>query len=186
LLYERHNFLDADGRSLGVIITRSILGNVFHDAHLSNKHDKMKASGMCEHLSLSRADMEHVRLRRKTERETDVGIILEPGSRLKDGDVLVDSKEKFIVVRQLPEKVVSVKINEKKRSRVLELSAAVGHVIGNRHRPISINDNTISFPVMAASELEVFRKLFPARGIALEIEDQVFRPIGVTSHTHEH
>ena len=62
-----------------------------------------------------------------------------------------------IVVEQLPEKIISVKLKTKKMTDVMVL---LGHIIGNRHRPISIQGDEISFPIQADSEKEIFTKLF--------------------------
>ncbi|TLY06189.1 MAG: hypothetical protein E6K92_00005 [Thaumarchaeota archaeon] len=59
----------------------------------------------------------------------------------------------------------------------------VGHTIGNRHRPIAVDHDTISFPIQAESELDTFRKLLPA-GVKLKLKEEVFLPAGEV-HTHE-
>jgi urease accessory protein UreE len=178
---------------VAITTVHSVLGNVFHDRRLSNKCKRMKAAGACESLPVSRAEMERLRLMRKTDRGTEVGIVLEPGNKLEHGDVLLDDGKKFIVVEQTPEKVVSVRIKEKDPDKIARLSALVGHAIGNRHRPIAVDDDeeedgggSIAFPVMTDSELELFRKLLPAGKIELKIETRVFQPTEGAAHTHEH
>lgn len=131
---------------------------------------RAKASGTYENLSLSRLEMDRSRIRRKTDRGTDVGLILESGDRLHHGDVLWAVK--FIVVRQLPEKVISLNLG-KRNSRSIRLAALIGHAVGNRHRPIAVSGNTISFPVIDASEVETFRKGLP-NGIKFRLSEQVF------------
>ncbi|MGH9991325.1 MAG: urease accessory protein UreE [Nitrososphaera sp.] len=171
---------------MAVIIVNSVLGNIFHDEHLLKKYRKMIAARKCEMLPLSRVDMEHLRLKRKTDRGTNVGVILEPGAKLGDGDVLLDTRDKFIVVKQLPEKVISVSIQEKDAHRIAEVSAIVGHIIGNRHRPIAVSDNTITFPISADSELDVFSKLLPWDNVELKLEEKVFQPSGAIISDHAH
>jgi len=146
----------------------------------------MMAADKCERLPLSRIDMEHVRLKRKTDRGTEVGIVLERGAKLSDGDVLLDTKDKFIVVKQKAEKVISVKIREKDSRRMAEVSAIVGHIIGNRHRPMAVSDSMIVFPVSAESELDVFSKLLPWDNVELKLEERVFQPSGAIISDHEH
>jgi urease accessory protein len=127
-------------------------------------------------------EIERHRLRRRTDGETDVGLVLEPGRRLHHGDVLA-AKEKFIVVEQLPEKVVSISINKNDFEKMVSLAALVGHTIGNRHRPIAVDHSTVSFPIQAESEVETFRKLLPT-GVKLKVKEQVFLPAG-EAHNHE-
>ena len=142
----------------------------------------MEATGNCERLLISRMEMEKFRLRRKTDRGTDLGIVLEPGSRLHHGDVLVLTKDRLVLVEQLPEKVVSIRIGISRNG--IGMAALVGHAIGNRHRPIAINRTTISFPVQAAAEVALFQELLP-HDVKLRFEEQIFHPSG-EFHSHEH
>lgn len=155
-----------------------VCGNIFHDEKLESV-DKSSL----EHLKISRGELEKNRLRRETDQGTDVGIILEPGVRLYNGDVLEDDG-KMILVEQMPEKVLAVSFSEAQNP---ELRILIGHIIGNRHRPIAIHDGIVSFPIQSDSELEVFEKLFAdvIDKIQLKIEEKIF-----ISHTgadvHEH
>ena len=159
----------------------SVAGNIA-DKRLAGKYRRAKAAGKCERLLVSRMEMERLRLRRRTDRGTDIGLVLEPGSRLHHGDLLA-AREKFIVVEQLPEKVVSIRIEKDSMEKMVGLAALIGHVIGNRHRPIAVDHDTISFPVLAESEVDTFRKLLPA-GVKMKITQQVFMPAG-EAHAHE-
>lgn len=160
------------------------MGNVFSDTSIASKYRRTKSAGNSENLYLARVEMERVRLRRKTDKGTDVALVMEPGTSLQHGDVLLEDRDKFIVVMQLPEKVMRVRITEKSKSRLAEAWALVGHAIGNRHRPISVEDGAISFPVMGESELATFEQLFAGHNIKLGIEEKVFFPIGSTGGTH--
>lgn len=174
---------------LTVLVVKSVLGNIFRDGRLARKYQRLKVANMCESLDLSRSEMERPRLKRRTDKGTDMGILLEPGSKIENGDVLWDRKDRIIVANQRAEKVLSFSIREPKRERVIELSALIGHAIGNRHRPIAISDDgKISFPVMAESEVQTFSKLIPDGRIESRIEERIFRPstmIAVDQH-HGH
>ena len=155
-----------------------ICGNIFRDKKLESV-DKSSL----EHLKISREELEKNRLRRKTDQGTDVGIILESGVRLYNGDVLEDNG-KMILVEQIPEKVLTVSFSEAQNA---ELQILVGHIIGNRHRPIAIHDGIVSFPIQSDSELEVFEKLFAdvIDKIQLKIEEKIFSPhTGADVHEH--
>lgn len=157
----------------------SIAGNIFQN----NKFKSLK-DGNFERLKVSRIELEKNRIRRETNTGTDVGLILDPGTTLQNGDVLVEG-QKTIVVEQLPEKVIALRI--KKEVNPTELLVLIGHIIGNRHRPFSIKNGVIFFPIQADSELEVFQRLFSEiiSEIELSIENQVFRPHS-GANVHEH
>ena len=164
-----------------MLTVTSVAGNIFADSRMAEKYRRAKAAGTGERLLVSRMEMERLRLRRRTDGETEIGLVLEPGSRLHHGDVL--AAEKFIVVEQLPEKVVSISISKNDFEKMVGLAALVGHTIGNRHRPIAVDHGTISFPIQAESEVDTFRRLLPA-GVKLKLKEEVFLPAGEV-HTHE-
>ncbi len=89
-----------------------------------------------------------------------------------------------IVVEQLPEKIITVRLKNKKMTDVMLL---LGHIIGNRHRPISIKDDEVSFPIQADSEKDVFTKLFQniINHIEMTVEEKIFFPhSGADVHEH--
>jgi len=161
-----------------VLEVNSPVGNIF----LDEEFDDLK-SGNFEKLRISRMELEKRILRRKTDRGTDIGLNLDPGVKLRHGDVIKNGDMK-IVVEQLPEKIITVRLKNKEMTEVMVL---LGHIIGNRHRPVSIKSNEISFPIQADSEKEVFTKLFQSiiDHIEMTVEEQIF-----SSHSgadiHEH
>ncbi len=156
----------------------SPVGNIF----LDEGFDDLK-NGNFEKLKISRMELEKRILRRKTDHGTDVGLNLEPGVKLRHGDIIKNGDTK-IVVEQLPEKIITVRLKNKKMTEVMVL---LGHIIGNRHRPISIQGDEISFPIQADSEKEVFTKLFQSiiNHIDMTIEERIFSPqSGADVHEH--
>ena len=165
-----------------MLIVNTILGNIYKDDQLAKKIEDSKKQGKFRRLLLSRIEMEKTRLRKKTDDGFDIGFVLEPGTKLQHGDVISESDE-TILIEQLPEKTLTVKFKENRK----DLFLLVGHIIGNRHRPISIRNETISFPIHDDSEMELFERLFHEiiHEIDLSIDEQCF-----ISHTsmdvHEH
>lgn len=160
----------------------SISGNISVDPVLEKKFQTLNKKGKCEILKLTRTELEKNRMRKNTDNGTDVGILLDDGVKLHHGDVL-ESEDKFILVEQMPEKVLAIRLT----SANSELPVLVGHIIGNRHRPISIDNDYVLFPIQADSELEVFKGLFSdiLDNLEIEIQERVFVPHKDMS-THEH
>jgi urease accessory protein len=154
------------------------IGNIFYDkgfAELKNRN--------LEKLLVSRMDLEKRILRRKTDRGTDIGLKLELGVKIHHGDIIKNG-DKVIVIEQLPEKVISVRLKIKGTNVVMVL---LGHIIGNRHRPISIQKEEILFPIQTDSEKEVFIKLFHniIDHIDITVKEQIFSPhSGADVHEH--
>ena len=157
-----------------MIEVNSPIGNIFDEGFEQNQN--------YEKLKVSRIELDKKILRRKTDHGTDVGLNLNPGVRLRHGDI-INNKGKKIVVEQLPEKIISVKIKTKSNDVIVLL----GHIIGNRHRPISIHNNEVLFPIQADSEEEIFTKLFHSiiNHIEMKIENRIFLPhSGADVHGH--
>jgi len=165
-----------------MLIVNTILGNIYKDDQLAKKIEDSKKQGKFRRLLLSRIEMEKSRLRKKTDDGFDIGFVLEPGTKLQHGDVISESDE-TILIEQLPEKILTVKFKENRK----DLFLLVGHIIGNRHRPISIRNETISFPIHDDSELELFERLFHEviHEIDLSIDEQCFIP-HTSMDVHEH
>jgi urease accessory protein len=164
----------------------SIVGNVYHDKKLRDIFNQKDSIGNCERLKISRLETEKKRFRQKTDQGTDVGLILDSNMRLRHGDVIVSNSKKFIIIEQLPEKVLTIRL-KKNTSNLIEVAVMLGHIIGNRHKPILIDNDLISFPIQSDSEVEIFKKLFNdiMSNFDLTIKQQIFQPqLGL--HLHEH
>ena len=152
----------------------SILGNIFKDTNLEY--------ASFEKLIISRIDLEKRILRKKTNLGTDVGINLNSSTKLQHGDIIGNHETK-IIVEQMPEKVISVKLKENDE----RIAILLGHIIGNRHRPIAIKDKMILFPIQEDSELEIFERLLKEiiEHIELKIKEEIFLP-HTSADVHEH
>ena len=157
-----------------MIIINSILGNIFKGENLEKEN--------FEKLIISRIDLEKRILRKKTDLGTDIGINLDSGIKLQHGDIIGNNETK-IIVEQIPEKVISVKLKENNEN----IAILLGHIIGNRHRPIAIKNKMILFPIQEDSELEIFQRLFKEiiDHIELKIEEEIFLP-HTSADVHEH
>lgn len=170
-----------------MLTINSIIGNIFQDPHLGDKFKKLSSTEKCEKIRISRIELEKNRFRRKTDKGTDVGIAIESDMKLHNGDVLLDELDKFVIIEQMPEKVISISVKGDlyNAKRILPI---IGHIIGNRHRPIQINDDgTIYFPIMAESEMETFSHLFGdlVNHMDINIQERIFEPEnGVNVHEH--
>ena len=168
---------------LSVLKITKISGNIFDD-ELQKGFETLDKQGKCERLKITRQELEKTRLRKNTDKGTDVGISFNYNTKLNHGDVLI-SEDRFILVEQIPEKVISIKI--KQNSNQTELLVLLGHIIGNRHRPIAIDKQTILFPIQADSELDLFKSLFSeiTEHLEMKVEERVFVPRkGMGVHEH--
>ena len=162
----------------------AITGNIFNNKKLMTRFKQMESLKKCERLKISRLEMERSRIRKKTDLGTDIGLSLDSGVRLHHGDVIM-SNLKFIIIEQLAEKVLSIKIKKLKKKPIKLVT--LGHTIGNRHKPIRITGDAIVFPIQSDSEVEIFEKLLSdiIDQIDLKVEEQIFKPQhGMYIHEH--
>lgn len=169
-----------------MLLINSIVGNIFQDPFLRDKFKKLSTE-KCERIKISRIELEKNRFRRNTDKGTDVGVALESDKKLHNGDVLLDEIDKFIIVEQMPEKVISINVRGD-LNMIKKIMPVVGHIIGNRHRPIQIDDEgIIYFPVMAESEIETFSHLFGnlVNHMDINMQERIFEPED-SLNVHEH
>lgn len=166
----------------------SVLGNINNDKKLKDKYDEMTSRKVCETIKISRLESQRVRMRKISDKDTDVALTLPPGTRLRHGDVIIITENKMVVVGIEPEEVIMIEIRDNiHEDDIVEVPVRVGHTIGNLHRPIKLEGNKIYFPIQADTELEMFKKLFEPINEHLEIKKttMVFEPEDGTE-IHEH
>lgn len=144
-------------------MVESVAGNIHHD--LGKEYELMSRKGAVERLTISRMESERVRMRKATDKGTDVALTLAGGSRLRHGDVLVRG-ERMIVVEIEPEKVAVVRLKDARTA------ALIGHAVGNLHRPIKIQGDYVYFPIQSDDEISLIQKQM-AHVSGLKISSQV-------------
>ena len=162
-----------------MIIIDSVIGNINNDKKLNEKYDEMSSKNCCERIKISRLESQRARMRKCSDRGTDLALILPPGIGLKHGDVIILTDNKMVIVEIEPENVLMIEIKENiHEDDVLEVPVRVGHTIGNLHRPIKIERHKIYFPIQADTEVEMFKKLFEPVNEHLDIKKRlmVFEP----------
>jgi urease accessory protein len=140
-----------------------------------------------EVVRISRIEAERIRMRKTSDKGNDVAIELPQNSRLKDGDVLLSTADKMIVVEIKPEMVAVVSLKNMENIHLFKVAVRIGHTIGNLHRPIRLEDNKIFVPIQGDSELDLLRKLLGPIGESVEVSSTniVFEPEEGTN-VHEH
>jgi urease accessory protein len=171
-----------------LITIDSIIGNINKNITLNEKYKEMSYKKVCEVVKISRLESQRVRMRKTSNKGTDIALILPQGTHLRHGDVIMVTEEKMVIVEMEPENVAVIEIKDNVRNHdIIEIPVRVGHTIGNLHRPLKLEGNKIYFPIQADSELEIFKKLFAPIAEHLEINrtKMVFEPQEGTE-IHEH
>ena len=162
-----------------MIIIDSVIGNINNDKKLNEKYDEMSSKNCCERIKMSRLESQRSRMRKRSDRGTDLALTFPPGTRLKHGDVIILTENKMVIVEIEAEDVLMIEFKENiQGDDNIEVPLRVGHTIGNLHRPIKLERRKIYFPIQAETEIEMFKKLFESIYEHLDIKKRimVFEP----------
>jgi urease accessory protein len=165
-----------------------IIGNINSDLHFKYKYQDMLKSDHVERIEITRLESERSRIRKVSDKGTDLVLTMIPGSHINDGDVLLLTEEKMVIAKRVSENVAIISLKENiSADQLFETAIKIGHTIGNMHRPIKIANGKIYFPIQAQSEIELFQKLFSNLRYNLDIKSEniIFEPqLGYDVHGH--
>jgi len=188
-----------------MLTVTTIVGNIKNDPNLHQKYNESLKTNTLETITIQRSETEKVRMRKVTDKETDVGFVLPSRTRLKDGDVVFLNDTKMIIIKLTPELVAILNFNKHidthNSDHVVEsdtnhhddnhnftkVAIKVGHTIGNLHRPLKIDKDDIIFPIQTPDEVNLFLKLLSDSKDRVEIrtETLIFEPdLGFDIHGH--
>lgn len=148
-----------------MLIVERPLGNRHEDPQLEKRCEAAEHQGRLETLLLRLDVAQRRRLRMLTDAGTDVGISLQEGDRLKDGDVLLDEEAGRIVVVALEaEQVVSFALDPSLTADDAYASGVkLGHLLGMQHWnfrwiegrcTVAVSDRRMVEPVLRAHPVE--------------------------------
>ena len=167
------------------------IGNIYLDNDINKKIQKHASLNSLEEVVIHRSDSEKIRMRRTTNKGTDIAITLEPGSYLRDGDVLFVDNDKAIIIKLAPEDVAILSFDKSssvpKNEDYLELGLKIGHVIGNLHRPLKFQDSKVIIPIHSPDEINLLKKLLLSlmQYVTITYDKIVFEPdSGFDVHEH--
>ena len=171
-----------------MIHINKIIGNINSDSDLHERYQTMMKNDKVEKIQISRLEADRTRVRKLSNKGTDLALTMEPSSHINDGDVVLLTEQKMIIAKRESENVVIISLNDDISSQqILEIAIKLGHIIGNMHRPIRVTNNKVYFPIQSDSEIELFKKLFHnfRQNIDLKNENIVFEPdLGYDIHGH--
>lgn len=159
-----------------------IIGNVFENPELAKEFESNIQNENYKTVSILRYDLEKTRLKQKASDGTQIGISLDDGTKMTHGDVFYGNDVK-VLIQQIPEQTISVRF----AGLEPKLLVLIGHIIGNLHRPVSLEGDSISFPIHDKGEIDLFRTLFRdfVDKIEITLEEKIFQP-HKSMNVHEH
>ena len=176
----------------------TVIGNIKKDPQLHQKYEESVKKNTVENVVIARSETEKVRMRKVSDKETDIGFILPSRTHLKDGDVVFLDETKMIVIKLSHELVATLNLkknhlhNHHKHEddnddELTNVAIKVGHTIGNLHRPLKIENRDIIFPIQSPDEINLFLRMLSDLKDYIEIrsEQLIFEPDqGFDIHAH--
>ncbi len=186
----------------------TIIGNIKKDPQLHQKYEESVKKNTVENVIIQRSETEKVRMRKVSDKETDIGFILPSRTHLKDGDVVFLDDTKMILIKLSPELVAILNIKnhlhnhdhdhkhehdhdhkheQTNDNELTNVAIKIGHTIGNLHRPLKIENRDIIFPIQSPDEINLFLRLLSDLKDYIEIrsEQLIFEPDqGFDIHAH--
>lgn len=171
-----------------MILIDKIMGNINSDSHLKEKYRDMLKSDNVEKIEITRLESERTRIRKVSNKGTDLALTMTRGFHINDGDVVLLTDDKMVIAKRIPEHVAEISLKGNiSTEQILETAIKLGHTIGNMHRPIKITNNKIYFPIQSESEIELFQKLLSnlIDNIDIKSDNIIFEPeSGYDIHGH--
>lgn len=165
-----------------------IIGNIHSDSDLKNKYQEMIKTGLVEKIEINRLESDRARIRKISDKGTDLALTLIPGYHINNGDVVMLTEEKMVIANRTPENVAMISLKGiMSEDQLFETAIKIGHTIGNMHRPIKIVGGKIYFPIHSQSEVGLFQTLLSnlINNIVIISENIIFEPeAGYDVHEH--
>jgi urease accessory protein len=165
-----------------------IIGNIHSDSDLKNKYQEMIKTGLVEKIEINRLESDRARIRKMSDKGTDLALTLIPGYHINNGDVVMLTEEKMVIANRTPENVAMISLKGiMSEDQLFETATKIGHTIGNMHRPFKIVGGKIYFPIQSQSEVGLFQTLLSnlINNIVIKSENIIFEPeAGYDVHEH--
>jgi len=171
-----------------MIHIHKIIGNIHSDSELNDKYQEMIKTGLVEKIEITRLESDRARIRKISDKGTDLALTLIPGYHINNGDVVMLTEEKMVIANRTPENVAIISLKGiMSEEQLFETAIKIGHTIGNMHRPIKVVSDKIYFPIQSQSEVELFQTLLSnlINNIVIKSENIIFEPeAGYDVHEH--
>ncbi|MBD6619534.1 urease accessory protein UreE [Komarekiella sp. 'clone 1'] len=170
-------------------LAESYLGNITENASLSERLEKAGFKEHCLEVYLSQADSRKGRIHSRATSGVDVGIVKNRDWLLREGDIFETQNGKLLLIHLQEQKVMVLSFTELindsslKRLRDRDINLVhLGHVLGNHHWPIIIEDGKIYVELVIDTEvIEATIRNFSIPGLEIDYEWRSLK-----EHTHHH
>ena len=163
-------------------IAQTYLGNIHENQNLA----KLVGIETCLEVCLNQSDRSKGRIHAHTDNNITVGIIKSRDRFLHAGDVFRTESQKLLLIHLQQQELLIIDFSDLSDSVSAANLVYLGHVLGNHHYPITIQNNKIY--VQITTEPEIIEKIIkdtqiPGLKVEYGVRDAV-EDVAFSSHRH--
>ncbi len=171
-------------------LAETYLGNVSEQVDLAARVSQAKAQGCCWEVLVAQRDRPKGRILTRTASGQSVGIVKGRDWLLRDGDVLTTAQNYLVLVSIQQQQVMALRFKDEASNRAISL-VHLGHVLGNRHWPVTAHGNTLYVELAAeatlmASTVREMAQTLGIEGLQVSFEERSPDSALDFSHAHHH
>ena len=95
-----------------MIHINKIIGNINFDSHLKDKYEDMMKNGRVEKIEITRLESDRTRMRKTSDKGTDLALVIDAGSHINDGDVVLLTEDKMVIAIRVSENVATISLRD--------------------------------------------------------------------------
>lgn len=134
------------------LVASHYLGNISENQDIAIQVSQAQQQRQCLTVSIGRNDCGKGRVFAQTDTGQSVGIVKGRDWRLRDGDVLRAQDGQLIVITLQKQLVIALQFERKAHNTPVNLMR-LGHIIGNRHWPVTLRGETLYVEVAANADV---------------------------------
>ena len=175
--------------SLETILAETYLGNVGERDALALKVARSQKENLCLEVTIERSDRAKGRILAQTTAGQKIGIVKGRDWLLRAGDVFALKGNRLLLVGIQSQTVIALTFAEDTQNDSAAL-IQLGHVVGNRHWPVTIKEKTLYIELVAEAALmeSIIREnatRLNIRGLKIEQVDRTAQN-ALAFHTDSH
>jgi urease accessory protein len=124
-------------------VAETYLGNIDRDSLLAEKVARAKKSERLMEVSLTESDRNKGRISTLLKSGTNIGIVKSRNLQLQEGDVFQTDRDNLLLIHLNSETVIVLHFAEATTDRSAIKLVSLGHLLGNHHYPIKVEENKI-------------------------------------------
>ena len=166
-------------------IAQDYLGNITEDFDLEQRVKIARDANSYREVYLKRSELVKGRILTKTTSGAEIGIIKSRDLVLRSGDILETTAGNLLLIEIVAEKLMVISLKQPLNNNHLMNLVSLGHILGNHHYPIKIEQNKIY--VRLITDAKVVSKLITELNIpGLKITFETNSNQEIPNPTHSH